>query len=216
MNQSTLPISVSPSVTEILDPRAFEIGARVSLAVMSENYLDIILGALGRADATDLVVQTGDVSTYIEGSEADMLRYLSQLISASASAGHHVSATVHFSRGCPGEVVCDLPGGAGPLHSEIPRVPMTGVRASAEWALYPLDDARRDGVAPDHMRDIYAAIDFAKANGTFVRSEHFVTRLEGDVAEVLETVAAGWILVGRALQHVTSHVTLSLNSPTSK
>jgi uncharacterized protein YqgV (UPF0045/DUF77 family) len=216
MNQSTIPAPSAQGVAEQPDPRAFGIGARVTLAVMSENYIDVILGALRQADATGLVVQTGDVSTYVEGSEADMLRFLSQLVSAAAAGGEHVSATVHLSRGCPGEVVCELPGGAGPLHSDIPRAEPTGVHAAAEWALYPLDDAGRDGVAPDHMRDIYAAIELARANGTFVKSEHFVTRLEGDVATVLETVTAGWILVGRTLQHVTSHVTLSLNSPTSK
>lgn len=196
------------------DPKRFGIGARISLAVMCDNYVDVILGALAQADATGLDVQTGDVSTYVAGSEADLLRYLSQLVSAAGRSGAHVSATMQLSRGCPGEVVCDLPGGAGPLHSEIPELQVTGVRASAEWALYPLEDTGRNGIAPDHMRDIYAAIELAKNSGTFVKSEHFVTRLEGDVADVLHTVAAGWIMVGRTLQHVTSHVTLSINSPT--
>ena len=63
------------------------------------------------------------------------------------------------------------------------------------------------------MRDIYAAIDRARDNGTFVASEHFVTRLAGDLGEVLATVVAGWTGVGRSVQHVTSHLTLSLNSP---
>lgn len=64
------------------------------------------------------------------------------------------------------------------------------------------------------MRDIYAAIDYAKKAGTYAGSEHFATRLVGDVADVLATAAAGWVLVGRSVQHVTSHLTLSLNSPT--
>ena len=65
------------------------------------------------------------------------------------------------------------------------------------------------------MRDIAAAIEYAKTSGTFVKSEHFVTRLQGDVADVLHTITAGWILVGRTVQHVTSHATLAVNSPTS-
>jgi uncharacterized protein YqgV (UPF0045/DUF77 family) len=192
----------------------FGIGARVTLAVMSADYVEIILGSLRKVDATGLEVQTGDVSTFVAGREPDMLRYLSQLISAAARSGAHVVATVHFSRGCPGEVQCELPGGAGPLRSEIVELEEAGVPAAAEWALYPLEDAGRNGPDPDHMRDIYAAVDYAKAKGTFVKSEHFVTRLEGDLARILETVAAGWILAGRTVQHVTSHLTLSLNSPT--
>jgi uncharacterized protein YqgV (UPF0045/DUF77 family) len=194
----------------------FGIGARVTLAVMSPDYVDIILGSLQKADATGLEVETGDVSTFVAGREPDMLRYLSQLISAAARSGAHVVATVHLSRGCPGEVQCELPGGAGPLRSEIVELEETGVSAAAEWALYPLEDTGRNGVDPDHMRDIYAAVDYAKAKGTFVKSEHFVTRLEGDLARILETVAAGWVLVGRTVQHVTSHLTLSINSPTAR
>jgi len=207
--------SPASDATGAFTPKTFGIGARVTLAVMSDNYVEVILAALAAADSRDLELQTGDVSTFVAGAEADLVRFLSQLIAAAGSSGAHVAATVHFSRGCPGEVVCDLPGGAGPLRSELPDVAPTGVRAAGEWALYPLDDMGSATRAADHMRDIYAAIDYAKNNGTYVTSEHFVTRLEGDVADVIATAAAGWILVGRTVQHVTSHLTLSLNSPST-
>jgi len=196
-------------------PLEFGVGARITLAVMSDRYADIILDAIRSTDTAGLTVDTGVVSTFVGGAEADILRYLTALIGAAAQSGHHVTATVHFSRGCPGEVVCALPGGAGPLRSEIPAATPVGITAAGEWALYPLDDGGRPGVHPDHMRDIYAAIDFAKANGSFVASEHFVTRLQGDLATVLQTAAAGWILVGQSVQHVTSHLTLSINSPSA-
>ena len=198
-----------------LTPATFGVGARITLAVMSDDYAEIVLGALDAADRGGLSTQTGAVSTFVAGAESDLVRYLVQLVAAAGRSGAHVSATIHFSRGCPGEVVCELPGGAGPLAAEIPDVAATGVSAVAEWALYPLDDGGRPGTEPDHMRDIYAAIDFARELGTFETSEHFVTRLSGDVADVIRTVAAGWILVGRTVQHVTSHVTLSINSPTT-
>ena len=35
----------------------------------------------------------------------------------------------------------------------------------------------------------------------------------GDPGAVLETVVGAWATVGRGVQHVTSHATLSLNSP---
>jgi hypothetical protein len=121
---------------------------------------------------------------------------------------------VLLSRGCPGEVACELPGGAGPRDTAVPTPRRTGRFASAEWALYPLaDEVSAEGAAPDHMRDIYAAIDHAKELGTYRGSEHFVTRLEGDLGDVIATALAGWLLVGRSVQHVTSHLTLSLNSP---
>ncbi len=202
---------------DALDPRssplAFGVGARITAAVMSDRYVEIITGALAAVDAGGLVVEPGDVSTYVGGSEADLLDYLTRFCAEIAATEVHASITVHLSRGCPGEVGCDLPGGAGPRVVELPRGRRTGRPVAAEWALYPLADTVRAGVEPDHMRDIYAAIERARAEGTVVASEHFVTRLEGDLGAVLETVVAGWAQVGRTVQHVTSHLTISVNSP---
>lgn len=195
------------------DPLRFGVGARVTVAVMSDRYAEVILGALENIDATGLTVETGDVSTFVGGSEADLLRYLTDLSSGIAETGAHASISVLLSRGCPGEVACALPGGAGPRAVEHPVGRDAGRYAAAEWALYPLADEVTAGVEPDHMRDIYAAIALAKNNGTFRGSAHFVTRLEGDLGRILETTVAGWTLVGRGVQHVTSHLTISVNSP---
>lgn len=211
MNQHTR----APASPEELraDPLRFGVGARITIAVMTDRHAEVILGALEEVDDAGLVSETGDVSTYIGGSETELLRYLTDLTEAIARTEHHASVTVHLSRGCPGEVQCELPGGAGAREVEPPPGRATGRYAAAEWALYPLADDGQAGVEPDHMRDIYAAIELARATGTFRRSEHFVTRLEGDLGTLLSTVVAGWALVGRTVQHVTSHVTLSLNSP---
>lgn len=195
------------------DPMRFGVGARVTVAAMTDRYVDVIMDALRQTDAAGLTVQTGDVSTYVGGSEPDLLRYLTDLSAAVAESGHHAAIAIQLSRGCPGEVVCDLPGGAGPRPADVPEGRETGRFAAAEWALYPLADDVRAGVEPDHMRDIYAAIELAKDNGTYRGSEHYVTRLEGDLGTVLATAFAGWIMVGRSVQHVTSHLTVSLNSP---
>ncbi|WP_246954455.1 Ykof family thiamine-binding protein [Brachybacterium sp. Marseille-Q7125] len=195
-------------------PLGFGVGARVTAAVMADDYSRILVDVLSRLDTTGLTLETGDVSTYAGGHEANLQRWLVDLAADLAATEHHASLQILLSRGCPGEVECELPGGAGPRSVDMPPVRRTGRWASAEWALYPLaDQALSDGEEPDHMRDIYAAIDHAKELGTFRESQHFVTRLEGDVGEVIATALAGWVLVGRSVQHVTSHLTISLNSP---
>ena len=208
----------APDAAQAADPTAtplgFGVGARVTAAVMSEDYAQILTDALSRLDLTGLVRETGDVSTYLGGHETHLQRVLIDLAEALARTGHHATVSVLLSRGCPGEVVCELPGGAGPRSAAVPAPRRTGRFASAEWALYPLaDEVAVDGTAPDHMRDIHAAIDHARQLGTFRGSEHFVTRLEGDLGDVIATALGGWLLVGRGVQHVTSHLTLSLNSP---
>lgn len=195
------------------DPMRFGVGARITVAVMADRYAEVILDALRHTDRTGLVVETNEVSTYVGGAEEDLLRYVTDLSAAVAASGEHASITVHLSRGCPGEVVCDLPDGAGPRAAEVAPGRTTGHLAVGEWSLYPLADDVRAGVTPDHMRDIYAAIELARGNGTYRGSEHFVTRLEGDLGTVLASAFAGWVLVGRSVQHVTSHLTISVNSP---
>jgi len=219
VNSSPPGIS-APAITpvQVPDPAAtplgFGVGVRVTAAVMTEDYARVLVGILSRLDETGLVREVGDVSTYVGGHETHLQRYLIDLAEDLARTEHHASLAVTLSRGCPGEVVCERPDGAGPRSTEVPAPRRTGRYASAEWALYPLaDQVTADGTAPDHMRDIYAAIDHARDLGTFRGSAHFVTRLEGDIGEVIATAVAGWLLVGRSVQHVTSHLTLSLNSP---
>jgi uncharacterized protein YqgV (UPF0045/DUF77 family) len=197
-----------------LSPEDLGVGARFTVAVMADDFADIILAALGAADASGLEVETDPVSTLVRGSEQRVLEYVAQVIGGAAQSGHHVTASLLLSRGCPGEVTCSITPGLLAEATSVPQLQPTGVRASAHWSLYPLDDTGRPGEAPDHLRDIYAAIDYAKERGTYVRGEHYATLLEGDLADVLGTVAAGWVLVGRSVQHVTSHATISLASPT--
>ena len=216
------------SAQPALSPADLGVGARFTLSVMDSDFAAIILGALADAeaaaaaaaaadtDATDptLEVQTDPVSTLVGGPEQQVLEYLTTAIAAAARSGHHVSASVLLSRGCPGEVTCTTTPGLLAEAAEMPVLAPTGIRASAHWSLYPLDDTGRPGMAPDHLRDIYAAIDHAKELGTYVRGEHYATLLEGELADVLATIAAGWVLVGRTVQHVTSHAVISIASPT--
>jgi len=192
-------------------PQTYGVGARFSLHPMTDAFADLILTALAQADDRGLEISTDDVSTHVRGPEADLLAYLVDVIGAVARTGVHTAAHVLLSRGCPGEVDCSVAGGAAHAPEQLPTSAPAGVRAAAHWSLYPLDDGPR----ADHMAGIYTAIDHARDLGVLTGSEHYVTRLDGDLADVLAAVTGGWLLVGRDVRHVTSHVSLSLNSPTS-
>lgn len=213
-------VDAAPDSPSHPTPAELGVGARITLSVMSSDYVRVITGALAETSADGLTVETDPVSTRVAGPEQRIAEYLSDLVAAAARSGEHVSATVMLSRGCPGEVTCDLPADQ-PFPAAPPvALPPTGVHAVAQWALYPLADQPLaqgpDGVRqPDHMRDIYAAIEQARATGTVVGSDHYVTRLAGDVADILSTVVFAWVAVGRTVRHVTSHVTLSVNSPSA-
>lgn len=189
----------------------YGVGARFTIAVMADDYADIILEALAHANTDGINATTDDVSTLVRGDEDRIMAYLLEVITGCARSGHHVSVHLLLSRGCPGEVTCALPPEALAQGAQTPALEPVGVQAAAHWALYPL----HDGQDADHMRDIYAAIEQAREMGVQVQAENLVTRLDGDLALVLQTLAAAWLQTGRSVQHVVSHATLSINSPTA-
>lgn len=188
------------------------VGARVTLHPATDDFVAVILSALSaaRAAAPDVTVRTDDVSTLLRGSEQDVATFVSALVghAARVTPTGHVVATLALSRGCPGEVGCDLP--AGDLVPVPPvELPATGLAASAHWALYPLGTA-------DAMGPIIGAIEAARARGTYGGAENFATRLDGDLSEVLATIVDTWTGVGRQVAHVAAHATVGVGSPSRR
>src|SRR5699024_11156290 len=121
------------------------VGARFTLSVYDSDHVNIILDTLAQVDAGDLLVETGDISTFVTGSVQRVLRYLRYVTAAAAARGVHISAAILLSRGCPGELQCELPPGVAALGAEPVTLEPVGMRARAHWSLYPLLDA---GPAP--------------------------------------------------------------------
>ncbi|WP_232225407.1 Ykof family thiamine-binding protein [Leucobacter salsicius] len=216
MTTSANDASTTPAA--IMTPVEYGVGARFTLSIYDSDYVRIILGALAECDATGLTVTTNDISTFVTGSEQRVVNYISDVIAVAAASGAHLSAAILLSRGCPGELACALPQGVYALAAAPIALDATGVRARAHWSLYPLlDGASGSGsahaVPTEHMGPIYAAIEEAKRSGIFSGSDHFATRLDGDLAQVLQTAANAWIGVGAVVQHVVTHLTVSINSP---
>jgi hypothetical protein len=188
------------------------VGGRVTLHPAADEFVPVILSALSaaRAAAPTVAVRTDDVSTLLRGSEQEVATFLAALVGHAAriTPSGHVVATVALSRGCPGEVGCDLP--AGDLVAVPPvGLPATGLVAAAHWALYPLGTT-------DAMGPILGAIEAAQGRGTYGGPENFATRLDGDLADVLATVVDTWTGVGREVAHVAAHATVSVGSPSRR
>lgn len=198
------------------------VGLRFSLHPATDGFVDVILGALAEVEAAGLtaglVVETDDVSTYVGARQApaeqQLGRYVAAVVAAAAARTPtgHVVAHVLLSRGCPGEATCDLSTAALPEVAPV-EIPATGVRAVAQWSLYPLLDGGSD--AGSHMAHIEAAVARARERGTAAQPAHYATRLEGDLADVLATAVDAWAGVGSQVPHVVAHLTVSVGSPSA-
>jgi hypothetical protein len=203
-------------------PAELGVGMRLSVHPHCDDFVGVILGALddiGRTGvAEQLVVETDEVSTYVGArtgpAEQLLSAYACALVAAASrrSGGAHVAAHLLLSRGCPGEVACDL--SVTELPSPAPvRLEPTGIPAVAQWSLYPLLDGGSE--LGEHMAHIEAAIASAQRRGVAAAASHYATRLTGDLAEVLATAVDAWAQVGAVVPHVVSHLTVSVNSPTA-
>ena len=187
------------------------VGARITLAVLADDYVRLITEALAATNSADLLLDTDRVSTFVRGSEQRIAEYLRELIAAASTSGHHLVAHLLLSRGCPGEVCGPVPPPAG----DSVRLAVSGVWVQAQWSLYPLADPGAPALADgaDHLAPVWAAIERARQDDTFLRSEHFATTMAGDLSNVLGTVFRTWSAAGAAVAHVVSHLTLSVHSP---
>jgi energy-coupling factor transport system substrate-specific component len=83
------------------------------------------------------------------------------------------------------------------------------VEVACQWSLYPL------GVAT-YMDVIYREIAHTKEAGVFTRGQHFVSRLDGELGDVLGAIRRSFEGACADAGHVVAHVTLSANSPSRK
>lgn len=162
-------------------------GARFTVSVLDSAFIDIILGSLARADGSRVEVTTGDISTFVRGDLTDVLQYVCDVAAGAAADGVHVSVAL--------SLVGSAGGGAAPVLEPV------GIRARAHWSLLEADGAAR------------VAAQVAREQSTYSGDDPYVTRLDGDLAAVLQTVAAGWLHAGSDGSWPATHVTIALNSP---
>ncbi len=198
-------------------------GAQISLYPMSDDFVDVILGALSALDPyrDQLRIETDDISTLLVGTPDIVMAAMRDLFVAAAKSGKHCVMHATLSRGCPGEPddpICHVPEMTGPLaplderkaqaSTAVSSIPLAGQSIAAQFSLYTL------GIG-QHMDEIYGCIDFIKSSGVFDKSKNFCTKLRGDAAPVFATVGEAFVRFGPPQGHVTIDLTVSANSPSA-
>lgn len=199
-------------------------GAQISLYPMADDFVGVILSALGALDPyrDRLRIETDDISTLLVGPPEVLFPAMRDLFVAAAQSGRHVTFSAAISRGCPGEpdeAICNTNALAGPLdpladrqsaaHAAVASAAATGQSIAAQFSLYVMGTGQ-------HMDEIYGCIDFLKSSGVFDRSKHFCSVLRGDAGPVFATLAEAFCRFGPPEGHVTIDLTVSANSPTAR
>lgn len=198
-------------------------GAQISLYPMADDFVGIILGALGALDPyrPHFRIETDDVSTLIVGPPEQLFPAMRDLFGTAASGGAHCVLAATVSRGCPGEPddpICTPLAASGPQPALADRIAAarqavasaatTGRQVAAQFSIYPLGTGQ-------HMDEIYGCIEFVKSSGVFDRSKNFCTKLRGDAGPVFATIGEAFLRFGAPEGHVAMDLKVSANSPTA-
>ena len=199
-------------------------GAQISLYPMTDDFVGVITRALGALDPyrDRLRIETDDISTLLVGPPEVLFPAMRDLFSAAARTGEHCVLSAAISRGCPGEpddAICNSGHFDGPLApladrqasalAAVREVPDMGVFSVAQLSLYVMGQG-------NHMDEIYGCIDFLKQSGTFEKSKHFATKLNGDSGALFATLGQAFFRFGPPEGHVTIDLTVSANSPSAR
>lgn len=199
-------------------------GAQISLYPMTDDFVGVIMSALGALDPyrERLRIETDDVSTLLVGPPEVLFPAMRDLFSAAARTGVHCTLSAAISRGCPGEpddAICAssrFEGSITPLAqrrakalSAVANAANLDVPSVAQFSLYVMGQG-------SHMDEIYGCIDFLKQSGTFEKCKHFVTKLRGDSGALFATLEQAFCSFGPPEGHVTIDLTVSANSPSAR
>lgn len=186
------------------------VGCRFSLYVMSDRFVDIILGALKEVDSSKVWMKTDDVSTCIRGKEAHVFDVAKAIFIQAAKTGVHVVFNGTFSIGCPGDSEGDVYMSEDDERMNEASTKEVSLDTACQFALYPMN---RD----DYMEIIADQVEMAKAKGTFTSGIHYATRLDGNVHDVFHTLEQAFQQSQKTERsHVVMTAVVSANSPTKK
>lgn len=186
------------------------IGLRFSLHPMADNFVEIIKGALSKADTSNVWMHTDDVSTVMRGKEIHVFDTVKAIVCHAAQTGAHVAFNGTFSVGCPGDTAGDVYLEKDDVQLNEPLVKDLRQYVSSQFALYPMNN-------PDYMSVIFKEVERAKEQGVFNTSMHYASGLHGDIHEVFAFLEEAFSEARSAEHHhLVMTVNMSINSPSHK
>lgn len=184
-------------------------GCRFSLSPMSDNYVDIILGAIAKVDTGKVWSNTERLSSLYRGRREHVIDAVKACFVHAWKKDVHMTMEMTFSKGCPGDTDAEsyMAEDTSLLNAESTKDIHFPV--DCKISLYPM------GVT-NYMEYIANVVNKAVDLDIYAGSSHYVTVLKGDVHELFHYF--DWVneYCANELSHYVFEVTLSVNSPTAE
>ncbi len=184
-------------------------GCRFSLYPMTDNFVDIILGALDKTDTSAVWSESDALSTVYRGKLTYVADAVKALFINAYTEGVHMAFEGHYSKGCPGDISGDS---KLDIDTEAPNkavVQDIHFPVLCKFALYPMGDG-------DYIHKIADVWRMAEAEGLNPTTIHYATRLSGDVHHVFDYLERVCAMMDGEVSHYIIHFTMNCNSPTEE
>lgn len=182
-------------------------GCRFSISEMSDNYIELILGAISKVNTSKVWSATDKLSTVYRGKQIHVEDALKACFINAYYEGVHMTMECTFSKGCPGDVEADAFLSEDDLLVNEPSISQKHFPVTCKISLYPL------GVT-DYMKYIAEIVNHAIDLGIYAGSTHYCTLIECDVQDLFAYINYVNDYCGKNISHYVFEVTMSVNSPT--
>lgn len=173
---------------------------------MSDQYIDIILGALEKTNLSRVWSHTDHLSTVYRGQEEAVFDALSACFIQAYQPGVHMSLEATISKGCPGDSDSDYT-----LSFDHERVNQESISkidfaVIGKFSVYPLGSG-------NYMKVIERIVNQGIDLGVVSGSGHYATHLSGPVHQVFSYLQTIFSMLDEEVSHFVIQITLLCNVP---
>ena len=182
-------------------------GCRFSLAPMCDDFVQVILGAVGKTDTSKVWKQTDKLSTVYRGKACHVEDAVKACFLHAYREDVHMTMEATFSKGCPGDTEADCLLAADDELCNEDAVKDVHFPVNCKISLYPM------GVE-NYMEHIAHIVNLSIDLGIYDHSTHYCTVLSCDVQELFSYIRDVNAYCAENISHYIFEVTISVNSPT--
>lgn len=181
-------------------------GARFSLSPMSDDFIEIILGALDKTDTSNLWTQTDNTSTVYRGQTNALFDALKAFYINAYRNDVHMSMNLTLSKGCPGDTDADYL-----LEAEDKKINEDYIKdkhfdITGKFSLYIFGDN-------NYMSEIETVVNRGIDMGVISGTGHYVTFLNADVHDIFSYLADIYTYLENKVSHFVIEAQLLCNLP---
>ncbi|MEQ6389208.1 YkoF family thiamine/hydroxymethylpyrimidine-binding protein [Bacillaceae bacterium S4-13-58] len=185
-------------------------GARFSIHPMTDKFVEVILGAIEKANTSKVWMETDDVSTLVRGRSSHVFDVVKAIFIYASQNEMHTALNATFSHGCPGDTTGEVFLAEDDKKMNEARLAPLTQYVTSQFALYPMG-------AASYMNTIMEQVELASSDKVTVQGVHYATQLKGNVHDIFTVLEKSFLDCQKGdSTHIVMTVNMSANSPSHK